>query len=79
MGLDDVKFEKSGFKHVRSKLNRDAVPNVKIMLEWEEFHIYVKTRPSYPYEHTKLCLDAPLILWLVNMGNGCFAKHEIGR
>ena len=70
MGLDDVRFDKSGFEHLRSKLNRDVVSNVKIMLEWEDFYIYVKTRPSYPHKHTKSCLDAPLILWLFNMGNG---------
>src|SRR5437762_10412344 len=34
MGLDDVRFDKSGFEHLRSKLNRDVVSNVKIMLEW---------------------------------------------
>ena len=70
MGLDEVKFDKCGFEHVRSNLNRDVVRNVKIILEWEDFRIYVKTRPSYPHEHTKSCLDAPLILWLFNMGNG---------
>lgn len=70
MALDDVKFDRSGFEYVQSKFNRNVIPNVKIMIEWEDGGLYVKVRPSYPHEHAKTCLDASIILWLFNMENG---------
>lgn len=70
MGLDEVGFDQGAFEYLRSKFNKDVVPHFKIMLEWDNFQVRVKTRPSRPHDATKSCLDTLIILWLNNAGAG---------
>jgi hypothetical protein len=70
MGLEEIGFDEEAFEYIRSKFNKDVVPNFKILLEWDNFQIKVKTRPSRPHDATKSCLDKLLILWLDNASIG---------